>query len=669
MAYHYPPLGGASPIIPPQAITPVPRAVTPSIGPPTGQVAPGSLTYTTTQGPDGQITYHLFKATPASYQTPQGVVTGIQWIPAEATAILPPGATPASADILASFNRPGDERYRDWQRDEDRRRRDIDKELRRDEKERRRQEREDERELEREIRRARERDDRDRLRRDDKRRSSGYAYERDLDRSFRDMDVRDRDRERERDREYEREKARSNRGSMYGEPPAGYPSAPMTTGYPVNPVGGYSTAPAGYTPSSPYATTAAQPYSPGGQAYAGAGQAYPAVGGYTTQPVAPRPVSPYQAAAPRPVSPYAAPGIIPPRAASPYAPPPRATSPYAPPPPPRAASPYAAPPPLRAASPYQSGAVIPPPPSRSPYQAPGTIQGVYPPGHVMEGRLATGRAPSPSPYGGATPGGYPTAGYPQTASGYATPAPAYPTAQVPGAIGAYPPPPGAEAAPMPAPEGFSRPPNLAQSYTRFETLKIQDMDDFFENIPRMPLVLVPHDVYHEDWIRLMTDLSLAWSGKLPVPDYARDGRVPKRTTLTADLIDLWNASFFLKRGVEIVLFKGRERRSGRNSGSVELHLPGFDDLASYSDDSESEDDSSEDDSDLEDRYRYGSGHGGAYGRGVEAQMAELREVKRERRERKRAEKRRRKQEKKQRRKQKEAERKYAFYVTCVPIEP
>ena len=44
-------------------------------------------------------------------------------------------------------------------------------------------------------------------------------------------------------------------------------------------------------------------------------------------------------------------------------------------------------------------------------------------------------------------------------------------------------------------------------------------------------------------------------------------------------------------------------------------------------------------------------------------------MKRERRERKKAEKRRRKQEKKQRRKLKEAERKYALYVTCVPIEP
>jgi hypothetical protein len=54
-----------------------------------------------------------------------------------------------------------------------------------------------------------------------------------------------------------------------------------------------------------------------------------------------------------------------------------------------------------------------------------------------------------------------------------------------------------------APEGFSRPINAAQPYTPFETMKIQDMDDFLEHVPRMPLVLQPHDVYHEDWTRLM----------------------------------------------------------------------------------------------------------------------------------------------------------------------
>lgn len=163
-------------------------------------------------------------------------------------------------------------------------------------------------------------------------------------------------------------------------------------------------------------------------------------------------------------------------------------------------------------------------------------------------------------------------------------------------------------------------------------------------------------------------MSLAWANKLPVPDYARDGRAPKRTTLTSDLIDLWNTSFFLKRGVEVVLFKGRERRSGRGIGTVELHLPGLDDFGGGSDSSDSESDSSEDDDALDDRYRYGA-HGGVYGRGIDSQMAELQEAKRIRRERKKAEKKRRRQEKKQRRKYKEAERKYALYILCVPPEP
>ena len=165
------------------------------------------------------------------------------------------------------------------------------------------------------------------------------------------------------------------------------------------------------------------------------------------------------------------------------------------------------------------------------------------------------------------------------------------------------------------------------------------------------------------------DLSLAWANKLPVPAYATDGRPPKRTTLTSDLIELWNASFFLKRGVEVVLFKGRERRSGRLAGSVDLHLPGFDGAGGASDSSDSEDSSSEDDDDdREDRYRRGA-YGGVYGRQQEAALSELHEAKRLRRERKKAEKKRRKLEKKQRRKQREAERKYALYITCVTPEP
>lgn len=160
---------------------------------------------------------------------------------------------------------------------------------------------------------------------------------------------------------------------------------------------------------------------------------------------------------------------------------------------------------------------------------------------------------------------------------------------------------------------------------------------------------------------------MAWSGRLPVPEYAQDGRPPKRTTLTADLVDLWNASFFVRRGVELVLYKGRERRSGRAVGQVDMNLPGFD---PYDDDSDDSDDSDSDDSDLEDDYdedrpRYGA-YGGVYGRQAEGQMAELREARRARQMRK-AEKKQRKLEQKRRRKYKEMEKKYALYLTCTSL--
>jgi len=49
---------------------------------------------------------------------------------------------------------------------------------------------------------------------------------------------------------------------------------------------------------------------------------------------------------------------------------------------------------------------------------------------------------------------------------------------------------------------------------------------------------------------------------------------PSESTLAADPVDLWNSAFFLVRGVEVVLYKGRERRSGPNAGSsIDSFLP------------------------------------------------------------------------------------------------
>ena len=228
---------------------------------------------------------------------------------------------------------------------------------------------------------------------------------------------------------------------------------------------------------------------------------------YTEAPIGPQPpTSPYQPpmAPPSPITTAANPGYAP---AAGYG-----VSPYPPVGP--AADPY-----QRAASPFHGAeqAIL----SRSRAPSPNPMSG-----NPMTGVGAYGsrsRAPSPIPGGFAgprsrAPSPNPNYGPPRPRSRAASPLPgagpapygAQPGYAQPSYPGGLPRSPlvggGAvleQPQPMlPPPDGFSRPANLAQSYTFFETMKIQDMDDFYDNIPRMPMVLVPHDVYHEDWIRL-----------------------------------------------------------------------------------------------------------------------------------------------------------------------
>lgn len=155
---------------------------------------------------------------------------------------------------------------------------------------------------------------------------------------------------------------------------------------------------------------------------------------------------------------------------------------------------------------------------------------------------------------------------------------------------------------------------------------------------------------------------LGWSGKLPVPEYSQDGRPPRRTILTADLVDLWNASFFLRRGVEVVLYKGRERRTGRNAGIVDVNLPGFDDYPGAEDEDDYDDDDSDDYDDYGDRYRYG-----AYGKRIESQMSQWQQARRIRQERRRADQKHH-NNRRNRRTPKETENTYSLWVTCVQPE-
>ncbi|KAH9999368.1 hypothetical protein BJV77DRAFT_1064275 [Russula vinacea] len=486
--------GPPSPIPPTQALQPAPNSA------PGSQIQPGTITYTTSTSPDGRSIYHPFKAVPVSYQTANGVVSGIQWVPAEATSVLPAGAQPANSDFVSSWGRGNrdDKALKEWQKDEEHR-------IRKEEKEAKR------------IKKERERQARDRA-------NPGSPRMDNVDLN--------------RGREY-------NRSPYQGQVPMAPPSpntGATNLGYP----------PASY-PSAPYPSSGHGPDiyrapSP----YRGAGGEPQAI------------LSRSRAPSPNPMAGGGPPGGV-----------------YSP----------------RSPSPLPGG--MPPYGNRS-------------------------RAPSPNPGGG------PNNQYAQPPLTRSSPNPGAPAALYngqPASAG------GEQPRMLPPPDGFSRPANLAQSYTFFDTMKIQDMDDYYENMPRMPKVLVPHDVYHEDWIRFNQDLALAWAGKLPTID---QNRASRPSVVTGELVDLWNNSFFAMRGVEL-----------------ERNLPGFDS------DSDSSGSLSSDSSDLsDDKYGRGAGGGPGYYGGTYP------DSKRRKAERK-AEKKRKNKEKKARRRAKERERTYAIYISCV----
>ncbi|KNZ80030.1 Protein transport protein SEC22 [Termitomyces sp. J132] len=216
-----------------------------------------------------------------------------------------------------------------------------------------------------------------------------------------------------------------------------------------------------------------------------------------------------------------------------------------------------------------------------------------------------------------------------------------------------------------APEGFSRPVNGSHPFTPFDIMKIQDMEKFWSEVPRIPGVLMTHDVFEEDWRRLMHDMALAWAGKLPIPEPEHGGVMPRRSTIVVDLVNLWNESFFLVRGVELVLFRGKERRTGRHAGLIEGTLPYLEEPDDYI---SSEEESIDDDSDSDLEYGGGRYQHPGYG-DPQQQMAEIFEEGRRRKEAKiarEAERRRRRQERHRKRREKIRARKYALYMTYVP---
>lgn len=138
---------------------------------------------------------------------------------------------------------------------------------------------------------------------------------------------------------------------------------------------------------------------------------------------------------------------------------------------------------------------------------------------------------------------------------------------------------------MAPPVSFYREPSRSVPYPRFDPFSILwDLADFRKFTPPLPALLVPCDVLHDDWNRCMADLSTSWSGVLPYdifnsPRKAQQKRQQSAATrasaarqlvrpssAVAKTIDIWNASFFYGRKLELILYRGLERRSGLTAG-------------------------------------------------------------------------------------------------------
>ncbi|CAA7260238.1 unnamed protein product [Cyclocybe aegerita] len=612
-------------------------------GLPTGPatVGPGAITYTTSAGPDGRVIYHPFKAVSASYQTPSGVVSGIQWIPADASSVPPPGGQMMNPAVATDYtgwqggyaHKEENKFTQEWQRQDEKRRKQEEKEAKR-----LREQGAPRNDSEYELRLARERD-------------AHSAVGRDRRKSF-------------------NAGATEQRSGSVAFPPGaqstGYPPHPSVgTGYPPSPYSGYE--PPVVAPG--YASSASSSHHRNAnngnypdltrqfndldmdhrgkterERKASGGLARPRK--YSTSD------GPYERH--RTIS-----GNYAGHTTS-FTPPsiPSTSSKYAPPAPSNAY--FTAPSPNMRPSDVSYGtAGSSAYPSTSPGRYPtdvgrsttpfGAPPGAYPPGHVLyEGKANSGTASRSRPPSRAGPSRAPSPNpvsfpYPATSSCIGK-SPRIPVANI-----------ASEPQQLPAPEAFSRPINAANAFSPFDAVKIQDMDDVYDAKapPNMPVVLATHDIHPADWTRCMQDLARSWIGQLPVPGALKDGIPPRRSQLTTDLIELWNDMFFLPRGVELILYKGRERRTGPQAGRVDSRLE-------FEDDSDT---TSSDSSDLSDQERPLTD---PYGRPIT--NSDVYEARRRRREQK-IERKKQRKEKKARKKARARERNYSVFVGCTSRGP
>ncbi|KAH6915444.1 hypothetical protein BKA70DRAFT_1258963 [Coprinopsis sp. MPI-PUGE-AT-0042] len=294
----------------------------------------------------------------------------------------------------------------------------------------------------------------------------------------------------------------------------------------------------------------------------------------------------------------------------------------------------------------------------SPYHTPGVLPSGYP-SSQSGGAQSTARPNSrmsgvgaPSPYH--PPGVLPT-GYPQSQST------GRPRSRMAGGPSPYPGSaqtlPSGGAGPLAAPDCFSRPINAALPYFPFEPINVHAMNNFFKGImPKLPNVCETHDMRSDDWQRFIEDLTKAWTGQLPAQPLPT-GEPPHPSTVAEKVIATWNTSFFEPRGIEVVLYRGIQRRSGAQYGRKDLNHTQLEGTDSDTDEEDTES-SSETDSDDGDPYGEG-GMPAVTGNPELANMARKRYWE----ERIRVKQRRR--ARRERNKRRRMNKKYRLFITCV----
>ncbi|KAG8963974.1 hypothetical protein FRC03_002405 [Tulasnella sp. 419] len=125
------------------------------------------------------------------------------------------------------------------------------------------------------------------------------------------------------------------------------------------------------------------------------------------------------------------------------------------------------------------------------------------------------------------------------------------------------------------PPSFYREPGRQVPYNPFPRFDIVwDLSLLGRDTHPLPAALLPCDVNHEDWNRCMEDLVSAWNGVVPYELFRDKPRnmIVSPGSAVAAMVDIWNVCFFLDRNVELVLYRGLERRTGPTAGRRDERL-------------------------------------------------------------------------------------------------